>query len=147
MIRHSPWLTLHHIGVLEAVQAAGVLEGGARGDGGGTVAGERVGVARELGAGAGVSVSSRRVSCLRFSTRYPGSLLGFKSLILHWAYTARSGVCSQQDDAGITADLILVRVSKAARPREQDADVQTPPHFLHERLTHPLEPIALGSHV
>jgi hypothetical protein len=33
------------------VHAAGVLEGGARRDGGGTVAGERVGVARDPGAG------------------------------------------------------------------------------------------------
>jgi hypothetical protein len=32
------------------MQAAAVLEGGARGDGSGTVAGELVGVARELGA-------------------------------------------------------------------------------------------------
>jgi hypothetical protein len=34
-------LALGHLGVREGVQAAGVLEGGARGDGGGTVAGER----------------------------------------------------------------------------------------------------------
>ena len=40
--QHDPILALalHHIGAIEAVQAAGVLEGGARGDGGGTVAGE-----------------------------------------------------------------------------------------------------------
>jgi hypothetical protein len=52
-LHHDPplVLALHHIGVLE------VLEGGARGDGGGTVAEELVGVARELGGGA-VSVSS-----------------------------------------------------------------------------------------
>jgi hypothetical protein len=48
-LHHDPQLVpaLHHIGVLEAVQAARVLEGGARGDGGDTVAGELVGVARE----------------------------------------------------------------------------------------------------
>jgi hypothetical protein len=60
------------------------------------------------------------------------------------AYTARSGVESQQDDAGICAELVLVLVSKAAHPREQDADVQTPPYFLHERLRHQLKAIWAG---
>jgi hypothetical protein len=55
------------------------------------------------------------------------------------AYTALSGVESQQYDAGIAAELVLVRVSKTAPPREQDADVQAPPHHLHERITHLLE--------
>jgi hypothetical protein len=63
MLRHSPWLALLHLVVLEGVQAAGVLEGGARGDGGGTVAGEREEVARDPGARAAY-VSSRRVSSL-----------------------------------------------------------------------------------
>jgi hypothetical protein len=53
-LHHEPplALALGHLGVLEGVQAAGALEGGARGDGGGTAAGEREGVARELGAAA-----------------------------------------------------------------------------------------------
>jgi hypothetical protein len=48
-LHHDPPLALtpHHLGVREGVHAAGVLEGGARRDGGGTVAGERVGVARD----------------------------------------------------------------------------------------------------
>jgi hypothetical protein len=112
-------LVLLHLGVLEGVQAAGVLEGGARGDGGGVVAGELVGVARELGAGA-VSVSSKSVSFLP-------QLAGVQKLGPPLAYTTRSGVESQQDDAGIRADLVLVRHSKEAHPREHDADVQTPP--------------------
>jgi hypothetical protein len=45
------------------------------------------------------------------------------------AATARSGVQSQQDDARVCAELILVRVSSAAHSREHDADVQAPPHF------------------
>jgi hypothetical protein len=104
---HDPQLVLalHHIGVLEAVQAAGVLGGGARGDGGGTVAGELVGVAPELGGGA-VIVSNCRVSCLP-------QVAGFQKLDPPLAYTALSGVESQQDDAGIAADLVLVRVSSA----------------------------------
>jgi hypothetical protein len=40
------------------------------------------------------------------------------------AATARSGVQSQQDDARVCAELILVRVSSAAHSREHDADVQ-----------------------
>jgi hypothetical protein len=32
-----------------------------------------------------------------------------------------------------------VQRSKAAHPREQDADVQAPPHHLHERIAHLLE--------
>jgi hypothetical protein len=56
-------LALLHRSILEGVHAAGVLEGGARGDGGGTVAGEREEVARDPGAGA-VSVSIRRVCAL-----------------------------------------------------------------------------------
>jgi hypothetical protein len=119
-------LALLHLGVLEGVQAAGVLEGGARGDGGGTVAGEREGVARDPGAGA-VSVSSRRVSFLP-------QVAGVQKRDLPLAYTARSGVESQQDDAGITAELVLVRRSKSAHPREQDADVQASMHFLNVRL-------------
>jgi hypothetical protein len=50
------------------------------------------------------------------------------------ASTAQSGVESQQDDAGICAELVLVRLGKAAHQREQDADVQAPPHFLHVRM-------------
>jgi hypothetical protein len=45
------------------------------------------------------------------------------------ASTTRSGVESQQDDTGICAELVLVRFSKAAHPREQGADVQPPLHF------------------
>jgi hypothetical protein len=47
-LHHEPPLALAllHLGVLEGVQAAGVLEGGARGDGGGTVAGENSAPAR-----------------------------------------------------------------------------------------------------
>jgi hypothetical protein len=62
---HDPplGLALLHLGVCEGVHAAGVLEGGARRDGGGAVAGEREEVARDPGARA-VSVSSRRVRSL-----------------------------------------------------------------------------------
>jgi hypothetical protein len=58
---------------------------------------------------------------------------------LAYTYTALSGVESQQDDAGVAAELVLVQRSKAAHPREQDADVQAPPHLLHVRITHLLE--------
>jgi hypothetical protein len=72
MIRHS---------VREGVHAAGVLEGGARGDGGGAVAGEREEVARDPGAGA-VSVSSRRVRSLE-------QVAGVQKRDLPVAYTHR----------------------------------------------------------
>jgi hypothetical protein len=91
-----------HLGVLEGAKAAVVLDGGTRGDGGGTVAGEREGAARASGAGA-VSVSTRRVRCLE-------QVAGLQKLGPPLAYTARSGVESQQDDAGITAELVLVRL-------------------------------------
>jgi hypothetical protein len=102
-LHHEPPLALAllHLGVLEGVQAAGVLDGGARGDGGGTVAGERVGVARDPGAGA-ASVSSHRVRCRP-------QVAGVQKRGLPLAYTARSGVESQQGDAGICADRVLVR--------------------------------------
>jgi hypothetical protein len=94
---------------------------------------EREGVARELGAGAAY-VSTRRV-------RFLPQVAGVQNRDLPFAYTARSGVESQQDDAGIVAELVLVRVSSAAHPREQDADVQAPPHFLHVRPRHRLQAI------
>jgi hypothetical protein len=83
--------------------------GGARGDGGGTAGGEREGVARDPGAGAAY-VSSMRVRCRQ-------QVAGVQKCGPPLAYTARSGVESQEDDAGICADLVLVRVSFAAHPR------------------------------
>jgi hypothetical protein len=66
------------------------------------------------GSGAGaVSVSSARASFLP-------QVAGVQKRDPPLAYTARSGVESQQDNAGIAADLVLVRVSSAAHPREQD---------------------------
>jgi hypothetical protein len=70
---------------------------------------------------------------------------GFQKLDPPLAYTARSGVESQQDDAGIAAELVLVRLSKAAHPREQDADTRMRMcrrrriSFIHVRTTHLLE--------
>jgi hypothetical protein len=58
-------------------------------------------------------VSTRRV---RFLPQVAGVQKRGPPLV----YTARSGVESQQDDAGICAELVLVRVSKAAHPREQE---------------------------
>jgi hypothetical protein len=93
MIRQLAALAFLHLGVLEGVQAAGVLEGGARGDGGGTAAGERKEVARDPGAGAAsVSASTRR------GVRFHEQVAGVQKRDHPLAYTARSGVESQQDD-------------------------------------------------
>ena len=97
MIRQLAALAFLHLGVLEGVQAAGVLEGGARRDGGGTVAGEREEVARDPGAGA-VSVSIRRVRSLE-------QVAGVQKRDPPLACTARSGVESQPDDTRVCAEL------------------------------------------
>jgi hypothetical protein len=76
--------------------------------------------------------------------RFLQQVAGVQNRDLPLAYTARSGVKSQQDDAGICADLVLVRVSKAAQPRGQDADVQAPPHFRPVRGRHALQAIWAG---
>jgi hypothetical protein len=91
-LHHEPPLALAllHPSAIEGVQAAGFLEGGARGDGGGTVAGEQEEVARDPSAGA-ASVSSRRVRCRQ-------QVAGVQKRDPPLAYTARSGVESQQDD-------------------------------------------------
>jgi hypothetical protein len=63
-LHHGPPLALLHLGVREGVQAAGVLEGGARGDGGGAVAGEQEEEARDPGAGAAWPTSALDVCAL-----------------------------------------------------------------------------------
>jgi hypothetical protein len=88
-------------------------------------------VARDPGADAAY-VSSRRVRSLE-------QVAGVQKRDPPLAATARSGVKSQQDDARVCAELVLVRRSKAAHSREHDADVQAPPHFRPVRTRHPLQ--------
>jgi hypothetical protein len=64
-------------------------------------------LARDPGAAGAAYVSTRRVRSLE-------QVAGVQKRDPPLAYTARSGVESQQDDAGITAELVLVRRSKAA---------------------------------
>ena len=106
MIRYSVWPFSILASAKVCMQQAFSRARGARGDGGGAVAGEREEVARDPGAGA-VSVSSRRVRSLE-------QVAGIQKRDPPLAATARSGVQSQQDDARVCAELVLVRVSSAA---------------------------------